>query len=109
VIKNFPAALVVLIALVTSMLVHAVFAVWWMVDAYGKAHPPRFDWVGSLATSGLLTAFMVAVGLVAYRFSGVGAAEEVVTAPPAQPAARPARPASEVTVIAPPRQRVTSA
>ena len=108
-IKNFPAALVVLIALVTSMLVHAVFAVWWMVEAYGKAHPPRFDWVGSLATSGIITAFMVVVGLVAYRFAGVGAAQEVVTAPPAQPAARPARPASDITVIVPQRQRVTSA
>jgi len=108
VIKNFPAALVVLIALVTTMVVHAVFAVWWMVEAYGKAHPPRFDWVGSLATSGIVTALGVIAGLVVYRLVGGAASDEIVAAP-VRPTARPARPASEATVIVTSRQRVTSA
>ena len=108
-IKNFPAALVVLIALVTTMVVHAVFAVCWMVEAYGKAHPPRFDWVGSLATSGILTGLVVVVGLVVYRLIGGASSDEAAAAPTVRPAARPARPASEATVIVPARQRVTSA
>jgi hypothetical protein len=109
VIKNFPAALVVLIALVTTTLVHAVFAVWWMVEAYGKAHPPRFDWVGSLATSGIVTALGLVVALVVYRLVGGTPSDQVVAAPPARPTARPARPASEVTVIVPSRHPLTSA
>ena len=109
--RNLPAALVGLTVLVTSVLVHAGFAVWWMVEAYGKANPPPFNWVGSLTTSGILTAVVLAAGLVVQRIAGGnvdGITEDEVEVQP-QPAARPVRPASEATVVVPRRQRVTSA
>ena len=110
---NLPAALLGLTALVTTVVVHAAFAVWWMVEAYGVATPPPFDWAGSLATSGIITALVLVAGLVVQRLAGgtVGdaASDEVVTAPPARPGMRPTSTATvEETVIVPARRRVTS-
>lgn len=109
--KNLPAVLVGLTALVTTVLVHAGFAVWWMVEAYGKANPPPFEWASSLATSGIVTALVLAAGLIVQRIAGgnVGGITEDEVEVPAKPVARPVRPASEATVVVPRRQRVTSA
>jgi hypothetical protein len=106
--KNLPVLLVVLTALVTTTLIHAGFAVWWMVVAFGKANPPAFDWAASLTASGIATAVVLVAGLVAQRLAGGtvgGIIEQEVEAVPARPAPRPA---SEATVIVT-RRRVTSA
>lgn len=109
--KNLPAVLVGLTVLVTTVLVHAGFAVWWMVEAYGKANPPPFNWVSSLATSGILTAVVLAAGLVVQRIAGgnVGGITEDEVEISDKTVIRPVRPASEATVVVPRRQRVTSA
>jgi hypothetical protein len=107
--KNPRVLLIVLTVLVTTVLVHAVFAVWWMVVAFGKANPPSFDWTGSLATSGIAIAVVLAAGLVVQRLLGhtgiVEAAVQPVPAPP-HPAVRPV---SEKTVVVTRRRPVTSA
>ena len=109
-IKNLPVALVGLTALVTTVLVHAVFSVWWMIEAYGKATPPPFDWASSLTISGVVTAVVLMAGLVVQRIAGgaVGGIteDEVLAAPPDRAVQRPA---SEATVVVTTRRRVTSA
>jgi hypothetical protein len=102
--KNLPALLVVLTALVMTVLIHAGFALWWMVVAFGKANPPAFDWAASLTTSAIATAVVLVAGLVVLRLGG-GITETEVEPAPARPAPRPA---SEKTVVVP-RRRVTSA
>jgi hypothetical protein len=61
-----PAALVGLTALVTSGLVHAGYAIWWLagMEMFGHA---AFDWSGALTVSGTATAIVLIAGLVVRR------------------------------------------
>ena len=107
--KYLPLLPVVVTALLTTLVVHAGFTVWWAFEAYGKAKPPAFDWVGALAASGIATTVVLVAGVVIQRLAGgtVGniAAREVE----AQPTRPPSRPAIEPTVVVTGRSRPTSA
>jgi hypothetical protein len=61
-----PALLVGLTALVTSGLVHAGYGVWWLSQHLLNANAP-YDWTGALATSGTMTAVVLAAGLLMRR------------------------------------------
>jgi hypothetical protein len=75
-----PAALVGLTALVTSGLVHAGYAVWWLSQALIHGHA-AFDWAGALTVSGSATAVVLIAGLVVRRLVGDHAPTETDTAP----------------------------
>lgn len=64
-----PAALVGLTALVTSGLVHAGYAVWWLSQALIHGHAV-FDWTGALTVSGSATAAVLIAGLIVRRLVG---------------------------------------
>jgi hypothetical protein len=57
-----PAALVGLTALITSGLVHAGYAIWWLVGGHAA-----FDWTGALTVSGTASAIVLIAGLVVRR------------------------------------------
>ena len=67
-----PAALVGLTALVTSGLVHAGYAVWWMSQTLLHGHS-TFDWIGALTASGTASAIVLIAGLVVRRLVGAHA------------------------------------
>ncbi|HEY4167750.1 MAG TPA: hypothetical protein VGM96_13280 [Reyranella sp.] len=76
-----PAALVGLTALITSGLVHAGYAIWWLAHALGGGHA-AFDWTGALTVSGTASAVVLIAGLVVRRMMGSDA-------PTPQPEAAP--------------------
>ena len=61
-----PAALVGLTALVTSGLVHAGYAAWWLAQTLIGGHA-AFDWSGALTVSGTASAIVLIVALVVRR------------------------------------------
>jgi hypothetical protein len=61
-----PAALVGLTALITSGLVHAGYAIWWLAHALVGGHA-AFDWTGALTVSGTAAAIVLIAGLVVRR------------------------------------------
>ena len=61
-----PAALVGLTALITSGLVHAGYALWWLAHMLIGGHA-AFDWSGALAVSGTASAIVLTAGLVVRR------------------------------------------
>lgn len=67
-----PVALVGLTALVTSGLVHAGYAVWWMSQTLVHGHA-TFDWMGTLTVSGTASAVVLIAGLVVRRLVGAHA------------------------------------
>ena len=70
-----PATLVGLTALITSGLVHAGYATWWLAHMMIGGHA-AFDWSGALTVSGTATAIVLIAGLVVRRLvSGQAAAE----------------------------------
>ena len=81
-----PAALVGLTALVTSGLVHAGYAIWWLARTLIGGHA-AFDWTGALTVSGTASAIVLIAGLVVRRMVGNDAPVEtkVETAPAAVP------------------------
>jgi hypothetical protein len=83
-----PALLVGLTALVTSGLVHAGYALWWLSQTLTRGHA-AFDWAGALTVSGTATAVVLIAGLLVRR----------LVAGHTPPAAEPATPkAVPVTV-----------
>lgn len=64
-----PAALVGLTALITSGLVHAGYAIWWLAQAMTGGHA-AFDWTGALTMSGGASAIVLIAGLVVRRLVG---------------------------------------
>ena len=88
-----PAALVGLTALVTSGLVHAGYATWWLAHALIGGHA-AFDWAGALTVSGTATAIVLIAGLVVRRLIGSSAPAQTGSAP-AELAAVPVRIRSE--------------
>ena len=79
-----PAALVGLTALVTSVLVHAGYATWWLAHMLvgGQA---AFDWSGALMVSGMASAIVLTAGLVVRRLVSGHAPGETEAAPVAVP------------------------
>jgi hypothetical protein len=75
-----PAALVGLTALVTSGLVHAGYAIWWLADMLIGGHA-AFDWSGALTVSGTASAIVLAAGLVVRRLVGSQTSGETEAAP----------------------------
>lgn len=71
-----PAALVGLTALVTSGLVHAGYAILWLVHARHVA----FDWSGALTLSGTASAIVLIAGLVVRRLVSSDAPSQSDTA-----------------------------
>jgi ABC-type antimicrobial peptide transport system permease subunit len=61
-----PAALVGLTALVTSALVHAGYAVWWLAHMLIGGHA-AFNWTGALTVSGTASAIVLIAGLIVRR------------------------------------------
>ncbi len=64
-----PAALVGLTALITSGLVHAGYALWWLAHALTGGHA-AFDWSGALTVPGTASAIVLIAGLVVRRLVG---------------------------------------
>jgi hypothetical protein len=89
-----PAALVGLTALVTSGLVHAGYATWWLAHALIGGHA-AFDWAGALTVSGTSTAIVLIAGLVVRRLIGSSVSAQTGNAPAAELAAAPVRIRSE--------------
>lgn len=79
-----PAALVGLTALITSGLVHAGYAIWWLAHTLVGGHA-TFDWTGALAVSGTASAIVLIAGLVVPRMIGSDAPTETEAAPAAAP------------------------
>jgi hypothetical protein len=57
------AALVGLTAVITSGLVHAGYAIWWLAHILIGGHA-AFDWTGALTVSGTASAIVLIAGLV---------------------------------------------
>ncbi len=85
-----PAALVGLTALITSGLVHAGYAMWWLAHALVGGHA-AFDWTGALTLSGTASAIVLIAGLVVRRMVGSNAPMQTGTAPATAPVAVPVR------------------
>lgn len=83
-----PAALVGLTALVTSGLVHAGYALWWLAHVLIGGHA-AFDWSGALTVSGAASAIVLIAGLVVRRMVGGDAPAETGTFPSTAPIAVP--------------------
>lgn len=81
-----PAALVGLTALITSALVHAGYAIWWLSQSLFRAHAASYDWAGALAVSGTATAIVLIAALVVRRLAAGNAPEAIETAAEAVPA-----------------------
>src|SRR5262245_305644 len=79
-----PAALVGLTALVTSGLVHAGYATWWLAHMLVGGHA-AFDWSWALTVSGTASAIVLIAGLVVRRLVSSQAAGETEAAPVAVP------------------------
>lgn len=79
-----PAALVGLTALVTSGLVHAGYATWWLAHMLIGGHA-AFDWSGALTVSGTASAIVLTAGLVVWRLVSSAAPAETEVAPVAVP------------------------
>jgi len=96
--NGLPAALVGLTALVTSSLVHAGYAVWWLAHAV-IGGPAAFDWAGAITVSGTASAIVLAATLVVRRMVRSGATAEIeatpATAPSPKLVAMPVRVRSE--------------
>jgi len=81
-----PAALVGLTALITSALVHAGYALWWLSQSFFHAQAASFDWAGALAVSGTATTIVLIAGLVVRHLAaGNQPPAEIETAPQAVP------------------------
>jgi hypothetical protein len=89
-----PAALVGLTALVTSGLVHAGYAIWWLAHALLGGHA-AFDWSGALGVSGTASAVVLVAGLIVRRIVSGDAPAGTDVAPATEPAAVPVRVRSE--------------
>ena len=79
-----PAALVGLTALITSGLVHAGYAVWWLAHALAGRHA-AFDWTGALTASGTASAVVLIAGLVVRRMLSSNAPRQAEAAPVTAP------------------------
>ncbi len=79
-----PAALVGLTALVTSGLVHAGYATWWLAHMLIGGHA-AFDWSGALTVSGTASATVLIAGLVVRRLVSSPAPAEIEATPAAVP------------------------
>jgi ammonia channel protein AmtB len=77
-----PAALVGLTALITSALVHAGYAIWWLTQSLFRADTASYDWAGALAVSGTATTIVLIAALVVRRLAAGNT-------PPAETAATP--------------------
>ena len=75
-----PAALVGLTALVTSGLVHAGYAIWWLANMLIGGHA-AFDWSGALTMSGTASAIVLIAGLLVRRLVGSEAPVQGEAAP----------------------------
>lgn len=65
--KYLPAVLVGLTALVTTVLVFAVYAVLWLFHSVSQVDGPAFDWRMASAVSGIATMVVLAMGWVVHR------------------------------------------
>ena len=84
--KNaLPAALVALTALITSALVHAGFAIWWLSQHLWNATAPGFDWPAALAASGTATTIVLIAGLVIRRLAAANTSVETEPTPQVMP------------------------
>jgi hypothetical protein len=79
-----PAALVGLTALITSGLVHAGYALWWLAHALTGGHA-AFDWAGALTMSGTASAIVLIAGLIVRRLVGSDALAQTDAATAAAP------------------------
>jgi hypothetical protein len=78
--NTLPATLVGLTALVTSGLVHAGYAIWWLAHTLIGGHA-AFDWTGALTVSGTASAIVLIAGLVVRRMVSSEAPVGTETAP----------------------------
>ena len=80
-----PALLVGLTALVTSALVHAGYAIWWLSQVVSRGHA-AYDWTGALAVSGTATTIVLIAALIVRRLAAANAPPaETLPAPEAVP------------------------
>ena len=82
-----PAILVGLTALVTSGLVHAGYAIWWLSQSVFRT-TASYDWAGALAVSGTATAIVLIAGLVVRRMVAGNTPPQTMAAPNAAVPAR---------------------
>jgi hypothetical protein len=90
--NTLPATLVGLTALVTSGLVHAGYAIWWLAHTLIGGHA-AFDWTGALTVSGTASAVVLIAGLMVRRM--VSREAPVETKTETAPVAVPVRIRSE--------------
>jgi hypothetical protein len=64
-----PVALVGLTALITSGLVHAGYAIWWLSRQFLRSEAVAYDWTSALAVSGAATTIVLIAGLVVRRLA----------------------------------------
>lgn len=87
-----PAVLVGLTALITSVLVHAGYAIWWLAQPLFRAGATSYewasyDWRGALAVSGTATTIVLIAALIVRRLAaGSTPPAETATSPQAVPA-----------------------
>lgn len=82
-----PAALVGLTALITSVLVHAGYAILWLTQSLSRADTASYDWAEALAVSGTATTIVLIATLVVRRLAaGNTPPSEIATAPEVAPA-----------------------
>ena len=82
-----PAALAILTALITTGLVHAGYAVWWLAHTL-TGRPTTFDWAEALKVSGTASGVELIIALVVWRLVGGNASTQLHAAPGEQPATR---------------------
>ena len=76
--RAIPALVVGLTALATGALVHAGYGLWWLARRFLDSQPAAYDWNGALVWSGVATAVVLVVALLASRMTVGGASNSPV-------------------------------
>jgi ammonia channel protein AmtB len=64
-----PVVLVGFTALITSGLVHAGYAIWWLSRQLLRSEAVAYDWAGALVVSGVATTVVLVAGLMVRRLA----------------------------------------
>jgi hypothetical protein len=83
--KVLPVVLVAVTALITTAIVEAFYALLYLWHAASGSTPSSYDWAGSLSVSGIATAAVLLVGVLAQRLL-VGRSIELAVGEGMQPA-----------------------